>query len=122
MTLFTPPPPPPLSQGLINSPPQNGLLRALGRLPVVEGMYFLDREITLDGYLFRRCRFDKCTLLVYSSNFEIDHCVIDTSCHVKYGPVLVKALRLFTSQYTWWPDGIGFSVEKNPDGTVSIAG
>ncbi len=89
----------------------------------VRGLYYNGQEVKVDGYKFIRCRFDNCTLLVTSTNFAMEECIIDPGCSIMYGTHLVKVLQLFTSRYEWLAEQVpGLAPRKNPDGTVSIGG
>lgn len=110
-----------LGLGLINS--GNNPLLALARPPEITNVYYHHKVVTLDGYTFRGCRFDNCTLVVHSPNFKLDHCIVDEQCGIQYGPQLVKVIQLFTSRYSWWAETVPtLSPVKNADGTISIGG
>jgi hypothetical protein len=111
--------------GLINTPSTgNSLLRALAaNKPVVDSVFYLNKTIPLDGFTFKGCRFDSCVLLVNSSNFQLEQCIIDERCVIQYGTHLVKIIQLFTSRYPWWAEvAPGLAPVKNQDGTISIVG
>jgi hypothetical protein len=97
-----------------------GLL-ALAAQSEVKGLYYKSKVVPLDGYTFRQCRFDGCTLVLNGTNFRLDHCVIDETTVIQYGPNLVKVIQLFTSRYSWLGSMVpGFAPVMNADGTLSI--
>lgn len=97
-----------------------GLL-ALASQPEARGLYYKNKIVTLDGYSFKECRFDGCTLVANSANFKLDHCVIDEASFVQFGPQVQKIVQLFTSRYSWLATMVpGLAPVLNPDGTISI--
>lgn len=99
----------------------NALLGLLGGPLEVKSVYYNQKVVPLDGYHFRECRFDGCTLVVSSTNFVLDHCILDDACVIQYGGSLVKVVQLFTSRYRWMHDSVpGLAPVKNSDGTISI--
>lgn len=88
----------------------------------VENLYFLDKKIILDGYSFTGCRFDRCTLVITTSNFELINCFVDASCTIEYGHQVTKIIQLFNSRY---PQAYQFFAPPfvpviNPNGTITI--
>lgn len=101
----------------------NALAAALGLGTALEarGLYYNNKQIKLDGYRFIECRFDNCVLVVHSTNFAIERCIIDERCSIMYGNSLIKVIQLFTSRYSWLADQIpSLAPVRNPDGSVSI--
>lgn len=90
----------------------------------VNGLYFRDKEIHLDGYRFSRCRFDNCKLRLASADFEIDHSVIDPTCRVAYGGRVIRVLQLFFNPWKSAPAEwmTAWIPTVNEDGTVTING
>lgn len=88
----------------------------------VEGLWFDTKRIVLDGYSFNSCRFDNCTLVVSSSNFDITNCLIDERCVVEYGNEITKIIQLFNSRweqaYHRWASP--FVPIRNPNGSITI--
>jgi len=90
--------------------------------PVVRGLYYNGKTITLDGYQFVECRFDKCELRVASTNFELINCVLDADSVIRYGTEALKIIRLFNSRAEWmYETAPGLMPRKNADGTITIA-
>ncbi|MFC3471999.1 hypothetical protein ACFOHT_19435 [Massilia oculi] len=91
--------------------------------PVVEGLYYNGKTVTLDGFHFVGCRFDNCRLLVGSTNFELLNCVIDPSTVIQYGPETVKIVHLFNSRNEIiFQNAPSLAPRRNPDGTITING
>lgn len=90
----------------------------------VDGLYFRDKEVHLDGYRFSRCRFDNCRLRVASADFEIDHSIIDSTCRVAYGGRIIRLMRLFFNPWRAAPDEWmkAWLPKVNEDGTITISG
>lgn len=94
---------------------------ALGDPLLVKSVYFHAKQVTLDGYRFEECRFDKCTLVVHSSNFTLERCVVDPACVIRYGGSLIRVIQLFTSRYDWLTESLpGLAPTRHADGTISI--
>jgi hypothetical protein len=91
--------------------------------PVVRGLYYNGKALKLDGYKFVGCRFDNCTLVVESPNFELMDCVVDQSTAIQYGVEPIKIIRLFNSRNEWiYANLPAFAPIRNPDGTITIKG
>jgi hypothetical protein len=61
---------------------------------VIEGGYFRDETIRVDGYTFARCRFDRCKLVTDLATFTFRECFIAGDCQLYFvGPAL-KVARL----------------------------
>lgn len=98
----------------------NLLAGLAGPLPL-KNVYYKNKIVNLDGYRFEECRFDGCTLILYSTNFVLHKCVIDEGCVIQYGPAVVKVVQLFTSRYPSFAELLpGLSPVHHPDGTISI--
>lgn len=94
---------------------------ALGDPLQVRSVYYKGKQVRLDGYRFEDCRFDHCTLLVHSTNFVLDRCIVDADCVIQYGGSLVKVIQLFTSRYDWLAERLpGLAPTRHADGTISI--
>ena len=63
----------------------------------LEGLWFNERHIWLDGYNFKRCRFDKCIIIAGTHNFELEDCYVDDSNFVYLAGEIVKPVRLLNS-------------------------
>lgn len=87
--------------------PQSGLLsNALSAsLPPkrAEGLWFTDREITLDGYEFVECRFDNCKLRVANAQYvNLQRCFISDDTNFIFGHSALSAIRLFNLKTNWY--------------------
>ena len=109
------------------NPAQGGLASALGYYDFfskrkVEGLWFDAKRIVLDGYSFIGCRFDNCTLVVTSTNFDLTNCLIDKRCVIEYGNEITKIIQIFNSQwgesYHRWASP--FVPTRNPNGSITI--
>lgn len=99
-----------------------GLSSLLSR-PQVENVWYNNKEVKLDGYVFKGCRFDKCVLIATSANFELDSCFIDASTVIHFGGEIVKAIKLYNSRSEWSYDKTPFFAPiRNSDGTITIKG
>ena len=87
----------------------------------VQHLWFNDKELTLDGYHFSHCRFDKCRLHISSVNFEMTRCFIDDQTVISWSGEIVNVLRLFHSRHNWiYENEPAFAPEKHEDGTITI--
>lgn len=101
---------------------RQSLIDALASSHEVRGIWFNGKKLTLDGYHFFNCRFDNCTLLISSNNFELHNCFLDKSTNVSFGEDVVKVLRLFNRVYPWMDEEYPYFVPKrHEDGTISIS-
>ena len=91
--------------------------------PELSSLYYRGQTIKLDGYTFNACRFDHCTLTCDTANFELVHCIIDSSCTLQFGVGAGKIIRLFLSRYPQFDSMIPsfFKHAVHPDGTISIS-
>lgn len=116
-----------VENGTPNYPNRDALVEAIARLRVMKATrtneYFLDKTIYLDGYKFSNCRFDRCNLVTYSGDINLDHCVISNDCVINYGGNALKVTKLFNrfnpSAHAYFPT---FTPFCNADGTISILG
>lgn len=97
-----------------------GLLALLNK-PEVSGVWYNAKEVKLDGYKFNSCRFDKCTLIVTSTNFELNNCYISEDTTIRFGSEITKPIRLFNHRdqavYKSLPF---FAPTLNADGTITV--
>lgn len=99
----------------------SGALADLTRRPVVSGVWYNNKSMNIDGYKFVQCRFDNCQLWANSSNFEIDHCIIDKSSHVYFGKDALRLVKLFNHSFDWiYAAAPSWAPVRNGDGTISI--
>jgi hypothetical protein len=126
-----PPPPPPPRQAVPPPPPPKAPppapnpmaeLRRLLQRPVVKGLYYNGKQVTLDGYQFIECRFDNCVLIVNGTNFEIHRCVIDKSTTIEFGTEAGKIIRLYNTAKDGFLGQNPFDPLRYDDGSVTIHG
>ena len=98
-------------------------LGALGQLHEVNGLWFNQKKILLDGYRFVGCRFDLCTLHITTTSFELVDCYIDDRTIISYGSDTLKIVKLYNSRNVNAYSLAGsFAPDRNADGTISIRG
>lgn len=87
--------------------------------PKVEGLWFNQKVVKLDGWHFEGCRFDSCRLIIETPYFIVKNCYIDESNSIEVAGSLINAVRFLNIK----PHAAGHPVYgpvKNLDGTVSI--
>lgn len=87
----------------------------------VNGLWYKDKELNIDGWRFVSCRFDNCRLNLSTPDFEFINCLIDSSCTVMFYGNIVTVFQLFNRDNDWMRQTYpNFAATKNPDGTISI--
>ena len=90
------------------------------RVPV-EGRWFSDVDIKLDGYHFRFCRFDNCRLVYSTGDFVLERCFLGSGTVLTHTAAGTRAIRLFHVGYPqfdhYWQE---WAPERHDDGTISI--
>lgn len=105
----------------IADPPRNYLLEALGGKPFgYESKWFNNQELQIDGYAFKNCRFDNCTLITSKGTFQFDHCVIE-GCTFLFGTEARRVVQLHNVGLFNANDDPNLMVVQEGDGTVSIS-
>ncbi|WP_331345982.1 hypothetical protein [Cellvibrio sp. UBA7661] len=99
----------------------------LGGLAVYDSFYdvnqlwFFEKEVHLDGYRFKNCRFESSKLFVSSTKFELIDCMLDDKTTIIYSPDILKIIKLWYSRssemYSTFPY---FTPQKNANGTITI--
>ncbi|EOI6422902.1 hypothetical protein ACMU90_003460, partial [Vibrio cholerae] len=98
-------------------------LMALLEKPIINSVWYNRKEVKLDGYKFVGCRFDGCTIVVTSANFELENCYIDDETVIKYGGDVVKTIKLYNCRNEYVIKNMPFFAPvKNDDGTITIKG
>ena len=70
---------------------------------IVKGLWYSDKEITLDGYSFEECRFDNCKLHVSNAaNVNLISCHISDDSYFIYGHSALSAIKLFNCKTEWY--------------------
>ena len=109
-----------------NSESQGGLLtRALTNTlapKTVKGLWFEDRELSLDGYEFVECRFDSCRLHVNNAqNVTLQRCYISKDTHFIYGQSALSAIKLFNLKTDWYYENAAVYVpERDEKGRITL--
>ena len=62
--------------------------------PTVQDRWFKDTTVYLDGYVFERCRFDRCQLVTEQATFTFRQCVISPDCGLVFSGPALKLARL----------------------------
>ncbi len=110
-----------MSQNENQSPLSQYYLSQLARRPQLTGIWYNQKDVTLDGFNFVQCRFDNCNLYVSSANFEVHRCFFDDRTKIYYEGDVVKVLRLFNSRNPWVYDNHPFfAPERHENDTISI--
>ena len=109
-------------ENIINeiSTPKTGALNHLSQLLLyqqVQEHWFKNKQVTLDGYHFTRCRFDGCMLYINSAEFLLTSCVIAPDCKVFFGQKVSKILRVYFREH---PGNGYYAPIAEPDGTITI--
>ncbi len=90
----------------------------------VEGQWFYNQTLQLDGYHFVKCRFDACVLKTTKASFIFENCYMN-GCSITYSGEAWKAIRLynlispgaFREAIQRWPS---LTPIFNADGTFTI--
>lgn len=91
------------------------------QMPEMKNAFFQDKDITLDGWRFIFCRFEKCRIHVSSLYFVVDQCFIGDDCIIYYQGESIKLIQLWNSRNEFIRSTHpGFAPRRNPNGTVSI--
>jgi hypothetical protein len=97
-----------------------GVLGLSARIPI-QSAWFNQQAVQLDGFDFKNCRFDSCTLSVASVNFSLEGCLIDDDTSIIFGGATIKLIQLFNARYEWFFQNLpAFAPVRNPDGTITI--
>jgi len=89
--------------------------------PKVSNIWYHQKEVNLDGYTFESCRFDDCTLIIETSNFELVNCFIGQGTSFRFGSEISNPIRVFNLYNdNVYENNPFFAPIKNPDGTITI--
>ena len=107
------------------SPYRGGIASALaGALSPkrVHGLWFSEKSITLDGYVFEECRFDKCTLHVNNAeNVTLLRCFVSDDSHFTFGQSSLSAIKLFNCKQPWYYENAPYLVpERDSQGRITL--
>lgn len=89
--------------------------------PTIQGVWYNGKSFKIDGYRFVECRFDKCTLHLDSTEFELERCHISDDTTLVYGASSIRPIRMFLARLDMF-DAVypGFGPTRHPDGTITI--
>jgi hypothetical protein len=62
--------------------------------PQVEGQWFFNQDISLDGYQFVRCRFENCRITVSKGAFRLTNCLF-TGCSFSFSGDAIQVVKSF---------------------------
>ena len=87
----------------------------------IEGQWFFNQQVALDGYTFLRCRFENCTLFASRGLFILDHCLV-TGCRIMFSDEALNVVRLWNLFLRPMSDNFHHSIHPvyHPDGTISV--
>jgi hypothetical protein len=94
--------------------------------PVIQNRWFKDETIRIDGYIFERCRFDRCNLVTEAATFSFRSCFISGDCGLYFVGAALKVARLVMHALTVKQRITKIAGEEalhatiNPDGTFSL--
>jgi hypothetical protein len=60
----------------------------------IQGRWFKDTTINVDGYIFERCRFDHCTVATELATFSFRNCFMANDCQLYFSGPSLKIARL----------------------------
>lgn len=89
------------------------------KYPLVDGLWYNQKVIKLDGWNFEACRFDNCRLIIETPYFTVKNCYIDGSNSVEVQGVLMNAVKFLNMTAPMATHPI-YQPIRNLDGTVSI--
>lgn len=99
------------TQGAVMSDDLNDVLArfrsSVGGRTLVENQWYADTTVSLDGYHFHKCRFDRCSLRYASGDFELSYCVFGEGTKVRHPKLGARIIRLFHTSFpildAMWP-------------------
>lgn len=89
----------------------------------VKGLWFSDKEITLDGYTFEECRFDNCQLHVSNAaNVNLISCYISDDSYFVFGQSALSAIKLFNCKTEWYYENSpSYVPHKDDKGRITLS-
>ena len=86
------------------------------------GLWFASKSITLDGYEFVECRFDRCKLHVNNAqNVHLERCFISDDTQIVFGQSALSAIKLFNLKNRWYYQNAPVYVpEKDSLGRITL--
>jgi hypothetical protein len=88
----------------------------------IQGLWYEDKSIALDGYTFEECRFDKCELHINNAEtVSFLNCYISNDTHFVYGRSALSAIKLFNSKTDWYYANHPYWVpQKDSKGRITL--
>ena len=62
--------------------------------PPVQGAWYKNQTVHIDGYTFEDCRFDACKLVTEAATFKFRRCFISADCQLYFRGPALKVARL----------------------------
>lgn len=98
-----------------------------GMLPLVEGRWYNNVVLPLDGYHFKSCRFDGCTLTYQTGNFILTQCFLSPITRIIHPVAALRSIKLYnhaagvvTPSAPMPAHVIPFAPTYHPNGTLSV--
>lgn len=94
--------------------------------PIIRDRWFKDVTLHIDGYIFERCRFDRCTLVTQVGAFSFRDCYIAPDCQLYFQGQSLRVVRLLMhllrlhGRVQPLPGEDGIYAAENQDGTFSV--
>ncbi|WP_193165255.1 hypothetical protein [Microbulbifer hainanensis] len=113
-----PPPPPEYKNKLFSYALSNAL-----EPKKVNGLWFSEKEVYLDGYTFEECRFDNCKLHVANAeNVNLINCYISNDSYFVYGASALSAIKLFNCRTDWYYSNAPWYVpQRDAKGRITLS-
>lgn len=91
------------------------------RPPEIQGKWYNNVEVSLDGYKFVSCRFDRCTIKIAEGNFWIEGCVFEACAFIWVDKAkrIVQTHNLVVPE-AWAKTAGTLGPRINSDGTVTL--
>lgn len=88
----------------------------------IHGLWFSEKPVTLDGYVFEECRFDKCALHVSNAeNVSLINCFISDDSYFVFGQSSLSAIKLFNCKTDWYYQNAPYYVpERDSRGRITL--
>jgi len=87
----------------------------------IKNTYFKNETIFLGGYDFYKCRFDFCTIICNSNNFNLFECTIDQTNKFSYNDEVITVVRFIFAKYPALCQAAPLlGPYTHPDGAITI--
>jgi len=96
--------------------------------PPIQGQWFKDQTLYIDGYTFVGCRFDRCNLITQWATFTFRSCFISPDCRLYFQGPALKLVRLMMHDlrqkghlpHVEWTQARDIFPTPNDDGTFTL--